>query len=82
MSEYDLINKWLNIAYSEKKKKKEEYNRTLAGNKGVGRFSCDRLGKQLTIYTRQKGASFIKLVIDWRKFEKIDDIKKLMKTFL
>ena len=54
MSEYDLINKWLNIAYSEKKSKKEEFNRQLAGNKGVGRFSCDRLGKSLVIYTKKK----------------------------
>lgn len=74
MSEYDLINKWLNIAYSEKKIKKEKFNRTLAGNKGVGRFSCDRLGKLLTIYTKQKNTQYAKLVIDWRKFEQIDDI--------
>src|SRR5690349_6419701 len=32
MSESDLTDKWLNIAYSEKKHKKEEYGRLLAGN--------------------------------------------------
>lgn len=69
MSEYDLINKWLNIAYSEKKVKREEYGRILAGNKGVGRFSCDRLGRYLTIYTRKKGQGYIKLFIDWKWFE-------------
>lgn len=72
MSEYDLINKWLNIAYSEKKAKKEEHNRTLAGNKGVGRFSCDRLGKFLTIYTKKSDSNLIKLSIDWREFEQIE----------
>ncbi|MGJ3234360.1 ATP-binding protein [Marivirga sp.] len=76
MSEYDLINKWLNIAYSEKKSKKEEFNRQLAGNKGVGRFSCDRLGKSLVIYTKKKDEPLLKLSIDWTEFEKIDDIKK------
>lgn len=76
MSEYDLINKWLNIAYSEKKSKKHDFNRNLAGNKGVGRFSCDRLGKSLIIYTKKIDESLIKLSIDWTKFEKIDDIKK------
>ena len=76
MSEYDLINKWLNIAYSEKKAKKEEFNRQLAGNKGVGRFSCDRLGKSLVIYTKKKNEPLLKLTIDWTEFEKIDDIKK------
>ncbi|WP_370176175.1 ATP-binding protein [Leeuwenhoekiella palythoae] len=76
MSEYDLINKWLNIAYSEKKLKKEEFNRKMAGNKGVGRFSCDRLGKYLIIYTKKDGEPILKLSIDWTEFEKIDDIKK------
>jgi hypothetical protein len=76
MSEYDLINKWLNIAYSEKKSKKEEYNRQLAGNKGVGRFSCDRLGKSLIIYTKKINEPLLRLYIDWTEFEKIDDIEK------
>jgi len=76
MSEYDLINKWLNIAYSEKKSKREEFNRQLAGNKGVGRFSCDRLGKSLVIYTKKTDEPLLKLSIDWTEFEKIDDIEK------
>ena len=76
MSEYDLINKWLNIAYSEKKTKKEEHKRHLAGNKGVGRFSCDRLGKKLIIYTRKINEPLLKLSINWTEFEKIDDIQK------
>lgn len=69
MSENDLIDKWLNIAYSEKKDKREEYGRILAGNKGVGRFSCDRLGKYLTIYTRKKDGNYTKLFINWKLFE-------------
>lgn len=75
MSQFDIENKWLNIAYSEKKEKKEEYGRTLAGNKGVGRFSCDRLGKYLTIYTKQKkDNNYIQLTINWIEFERKDDI--------
>jgi len=69
MAESDLEDKWLNIAYSEKKEKREEFGRMLAGNKGVGRFSCDRLGRFLTIYTRKKGQSYKKLFIDWSVFE-------------
>jgi len=38
----DIEQKWLNIAYSEKKDTQGE-GRLLAGNKGVGRFACDRL---------------------------------------
>lgn len=82
MNEDDLINKWLNIAYSEKKEIRENYGRIQAGNKGVGRFSCDRLGHFLTIYSRKRGSNFFKLFIDWRLFERegqqdslIQDIK-------
>ena len=61
MSRTDLINKWLFVAYSAKrdgtKDKKNDYrenlksNRYYAGAKGVGRFSCDRLGKSLTLFS-------------------------------
>lgn len=70
MSEYDITEKWLNIAYSEKKEKKEEFGRVLAGNKGVGRFSCDKLGRFLTIYSKKKGGTYNRLFIDWKVFEK------------
>lgn len=70
MNNEDIENKWLNIAYSEKKNKKEENNRILAGNKGVGRFSCDRLGQFLDIYTKTKyDKSYYHLKINWNDFE-------------
>lgn len=82
MNSDDLENKWLNIAYSEKKEKRENNGRLQAGNKGVGRFSCDRLGRMLTIYSSVDGEVFYELFIDWRKFEvegeqdiEIQDIK-------
>ena len=71
----DIKNKWLNIAYSEKKILKKSEGRQFAGNKGVGRFSCDRLGKFLDIYTRVKDSNkFIHLFIDWEKFEVEDKV--------
>ena len=82
MSELDLKDKWLNIAYSEKKQKKEEFGRVLAGNKGVGRFSCDRLGMYLDIYTRKKDGNIFHLFVDWKRFEvenkKDLDIQKII----
>ena len=76
MSADDIRNKWLNIAYSEKKQKREDFGRMLAGNKGVGRFSCDRLGEYLNIYTREKGsATIVHLFIDWKMFEVEGEIK-------
>ena len=66
----DLTEKWLNIAYSEKKAKRKEFGRAIAGNKGVGRFSCDRLGEYLNIYTRPRNSTVINhLFIDWKRFE-------------
>jgi signal transduction histidine kinase len=66
----DLTEKWLNIAYSEKKDKRKEFGRAIAGNKGVGRFSCDRLGEYLNIYTRPRNSGVINhLFIDWKRFE-------------
>ena len=66
MTKEDIQNKWLNIAYSEKKHIK---NKEYAGNKGVGRFSCDRLGKELTLYTKSRDGDFIQLYIDWTLYE-------------
>lgn len=71
----DVEDKWLNIAYSEKKNNSKQHNRMMAGAKGVGRFSCDRLGQFLNLYTKKEGKDCILLKIDWRKFE-IDDQKK------
>ena len=67
MSLNDLKNKWLNVAYSEKKE--NMLNKLYAGNKGVGRFSCDRLGKNLTLYTKAQEGNYIKLSINWDDFE-------------
>lgn len=69
MSEVDINDKWLNIAHSEKKQVKQVEGAYLAGNKGVGRFSCDRLGKQLDMFTRNKDGKILHLAIDWEAFE-------------
>ncbi len=65
----DIRDKWLNIAYSEKKGKVLVGKNAYAGNKGVGRFSCDRLGKKLLIYTKSTKGTYLKLPIDWELFE-------------
>ena len=79
----DLRNKWLFLAYSAKKdgtedseeEKQQSYrdniNRHYAGAKGVGRFSCDRLGENLVLTTKSlKDEKTQKLTIDWKEFEK------------
>ncbi|QJB35929.1 ATP-binding protein [Chitinophaga oryzae] len=45
--------------------------RFYAGAKGVGRFSCDRLGNKLVLITQKSGArSLFKVDVDWSKFER------------
>lgn len=79
MTKDDIINKWLFVAYSEKKEenRKESYRDKIrphtAGAKGIGRFSCDRLGSVLEMYTKTKSESNINtLFVDWTKFEHKD----------
>lgn len=81
MSYEDLKAKWLFLGYSAKKEGKEdEYEKTYAGNKGVGRFSCDRLGRELKIQCRSKDCPEINLLtIDWADYEK-DSTKEFAKV--
>lgn len=89
MDSGDIDNKWLFVAYSAKREGTEDnatdyrnkisLQRTYAGAKGIGRFSCDRLGRYLNIYTRTKpSVLFEHLEIDWHDFERdslIDFVK-------
>lgn len=77
----DIEDKWLFVAYSAKKEGTEDYRdeikskRIHAGAKGIGRFSCDRLGRNLVIYSRRNSKDKIsKLTVDWESFE--SDIQK------
>lgn len=76
MSIDDLINKWLFVAYSAKSDGTEDQSyrskikqRHYAGAKGIGRMSCDRLARYLTLTTRSDGAKTEVLKIDWNIFE-------------
>jgi len=82
----DVKSKWLRVAYSAKKhgiedefldddfrSKISNRKRSFGGSKGVGRFSCDRLGKHLTLYTKTSSqTSYSKLDINWGDFEDND----------
>jgi signal transduction histidine kinase len=69
MNLIDIQDKWLNIAYSEKTTIPQTKGNYIAGNKGIGRFSCDRLGEELTLLTKKMGEPFLRLDISWRLFE-------------
>ena len=82
----DLINKWLFVAYSAKKEGTEEESydyrdkikvkRAYAGAKGIGRFSCDRLGGELYLETikDETDSKVETLLTQWDRFE--GDIKE------
>lgn len=101
----DINDKWLAVAYSAKKEGLEDEDlnnnefdsyrdkiqekKFFAGAKGIGRFSCDRLGNRL-ILTSRKASSNSKIEqieVNWADFE-IDsqeefvDIKVLHRTLL
>ena len=73
MDKQDIEQKWLNIAYSEKKNAPREHGVYFAGNKGIGRFSCDRLGEKLDMFTRKTKGEILHLKVNWLDFEKDDD---------
>lgn len=85
MTYNDIIQKWLFVAYSEKKPQnrlkltyREEIKREVAGAKGVGRFSCDRLGASLQLITKTEEDDHAHVVnVNWNRFE-IDDTKEFI----
>lgn len=84
MSHDDIMGKWLFVAYSAKRDGTEDLDyrhsigqrrrHAFAGAKGVGRFSCDRLGQKLSLYSRAKDHRVQVLEVDWRLYE--EDAKR------
>jgi len=81
MSRADLEKKWLLVGYSWKREQQKELEsedfrnklgekRIFAGAKGIGRFSCDKLGSKLRLYTKKENEKFIHVLdMDWDRFE-------------
>ena len=80
MSYDDIKNKWLFVGYSAKKIAMSESanfrdkiankKRILAGAKGIGRFSVDRLGRKTNLYTKKASEPKVhKIQMDWKMFE-------------
>ncbi|HEY4941884.1 MAG TPA: ATP-binding protein [Rhizomicrobium sp.] len=78
MSRANILNKWLFVAYSAKRDGTEDDDyrnrvgqrtRHFAGAKGVGRFSCDRLGTTLRLASKAADHPVQILDIDWKNYE-------------
>ncbi|MCB6629684.1 ATP-binding protein [Coprococcus eutactus] len=77
MSKQEIIDKWLFVAYSEKKnntyRDNIKFRRNYAGAKGVGRFSCDRLGETVELLSKtNKDIKVNRVKINWNEFENVD----------
>ena len=84
----DINDKWLFVAYSAKKEgieddelKEKEFDsyrnkiqakKYYAGAKGIGRFSCDRLGSTLILTTKKASLNAVveQIEVDWDEFDK------------
>ena len=77
-----LRDRWLFVAYSAKADGTEDTSRPsdyrnqirpqgqYAGSKGIGRFSCDTLGKSLVLYSRTSADDATQqLSVEWEDFE-------------
>ena len=79
MNYEDLLNKWLFVAYSAKfdGSEDDDYRSKIqskvyyAGAKGIGRFSCDKLGSYLTLTSTKDEVNSVtqQIEVDWSKFE-------------
>ena len=83
MSKADIQDKWLFVAYSAKSDNTEDQGlsadyrtnlrakrNSFAGSKGVGRFSCDRLGTELQIQTSERNTDNVhQIELNWESFE-------------
>lgn len=77
MSRENLIEGFMRISSTSKihEPKSTVFGRQRAGQKGIGRFSVQRLGRKLTVITQTKDSDFaLKLVIDWDNYNQDNDL--------
>jgi len=82
MDEAGIKDRWLFVAYSAKADGSEDGGASsdyrdkirpqgqYAGSKGIGRFSCDTLGAELELYSKEQGNNLVQsLNVEWARFE-------------
>ncbi len=77
----DIKNRWMIIGTESKKKELYSpiYKRPLNGDKGIGRFSVDRLGEHLSMSAQKRNSSqMFNVEFDWNLFDGEEkDIQKI-----
>lgn len=77
MNYEQLVNGFMRISTDKKEKnpRSDIFKRQRAGRKGIGRFSAQRLGHQLTIITQRDELEYgLQISIDWGKFEQSNEL--------
>lgn len=72
---YEEIDKnWMTIGtYAKEKNQRSKKGRRMVGNKGIGRFSTEKLATIMTVISKPRyNTEEIRLEIDWKKYEKED----------
>ena len=82
MSKAEIENKWMVLSTDNKKHNSisPKYGRIRLGEKGIGRFAVDKLGRRLTLVTKKENETFsLKADFDWEQYSKgnksLDEIK-------
>lgn len=77
MSHNDLVNGFMRVSSTSKIHEPTSplFNRKRAGQKGIGRFSVQRLGRKLTIITQTRDSNkAIKLIINWDDYNRDENL--------
>lgn len=70
MTKEVIDSNWMTIGTDNKQKEfKSRKGRIKSGEKGIGRFALDRLGKICSMYTKSKSDELIYWETDWQNFE-------------
>lgn len=80
MSRDDLVNAFMRLSTDEKIRNptSPKYGRDRAGEKGIGRFAAERLGRRLILTTRRYQArKSLQVEIDWDRFTAGQDISSV-----
>ena len=85
MSFEDVRDKWMVIGTSSKRRNPispSPFSRRCVGEKGIGRFAVDKLGRNLDITTKQTESSeWLSVHIDWDKYQKTSEEEQGLKLF-
>lgn len=80
MTREQLVNGFMRLSSSEKLHypRSPRYNRKRAGKKGIGRFSAQRLGQNLTIITQTLDShQALKITVNWEDFKSDIDLSTI-----